>query len=208
MLATENWRNITRISKRAIALALVATIAIPAAAPASTETTSTPTSTREAATDAFKAQQAEIAARKRAAAARAAAARRRALARRRGKISRSTVLKRGFSWVKRRVPYSQSRSYRGYRTDCSGFVSMAWKARTSYTTRSFGPVTKRIAKRNLRAGDAVLYPGHVVLFVKWKNRGAGTFVAYEQANSRKDCIRSIRSVNKRGARALRYRKIL
>src|SRR4051794_36736932 len=46
------------------------------------------------------------------------------------KLKRSTIKKRGWSWVKAKVPYSQTsyhcNGYGNYRQDCSGFVSMAW----------------------------------------------------------------------------------
>lgn len=191
---------------RVTALALAATLVVPAAI------TAAPTSSRDAAKEAFQQQQraeaqrvaaAKLAAKRRAA-KRAAALR---LARaRRARITRAQVLSRGRSWVRKRIPYSQSRYYKGYRTDCSGFVSMAWRASTSYTTRSIGAISKRIGRGSLRPGDAVLYSGHIVLFVKWKSKRAGTFVCYEEANSRADSRRSIRRLKK--GRAIRYRRIV
>src|SRR5438105_14469861 len=50
---------------------------------------------------------------------------------------RRSALDRGLRWFDEKVPYSQSRSHDGYRTDCSGFVSMAWQLGTSYTTADF-----------------------------------------------------------------------
>jgi len=189
----------TSIVSRALVLAIAAALLVPAAAPATT------VSTRTAAATAFKKQQAARAtAAKRAAAKRAAAKRALAL-KRRGMISRKAVVSRGAKWVSKRVSYSQSRYYNGYRTDCSGFVSMAWGARTSYTTGTISGAARRISASQLKPGDAVLYSGHVVLFVKWKNKRAGTFVAYEQANSAKDCIKSVKRL--KGGKALRYRKI-
>lgn len=41
-------------------------------------------------------------------------------------VARSTMIARGQSWVDKHVPYNQQGSYDGYRTDCSGFVSMCW----------------------------------------------------------------------------------
>src|SRR5690606_37341025 len=47
------------------------------------------------------------------------------------KISRNTVIKRAKTWLTavdgHQVPYSQSKTFKGYRTDCSGYVSMALK---------------------------------------------------------------------------------
>jgi hypothetical protein len=41
-------------------------------------------------------------------------------------VARNTMIARGQSWVDKHVPYNQQGSYEGYRTDCSGFVSMCW----------------------------------------------------------------------------------
>lgn len=41
-------------------------------------------------------------------------------------IARTTIISRGQDWVDKHVPYSQTGSHDGYRTDCSGFVSMCW----------------------------------------------------------------------------------
>jgi len=41
-------------------------------------------------------------------------------------IGRSTIVARGQDWVDKHVPYNQGATHDGYRTDCSGFVSMAW----------------------------------------------------------------------------------
>jgi len=41
-------------------------------------------------------------------------------------VARSTMISRGQDWVNKHVPYSQEKTYDGYRTDCSGFVSMCW----------------------------------------------------------------------------------
>ena len=39
-------------------------------------------------------------------------------------ITRATVLARAQAWVDKPVPYSQAKYHLGYRTDCSGYVSM------------------------------------------------------------------------------------
>ena len=48
-----------------------------------------------------------------------------------GSISRDEVISRAQDWVNRKIPYSQSKTTDGYRQDCSGYVSMAWKSSTS-----------------------------------------------------------------------------
>src|SRR4051812_37995954 len=49
-------------------------------------------------------------------------------------ISRAEIIARAQTWVAAQVPYSQDDYYGGYRTDCSGYVSMALKTSGSYWT--------------------------------------------------------------------------
>lgn len=86
--------------------------------------------------------------------------------------ARVDILQRAFHWVDDDVPYSQSDEYEGYRTDCSGFVSMCWDAgEPGETTASFpdsGKVQMLDSFDDLVPGDAIDAPGHhVVLFVGW-----------------------------------------
>lgn len=54
---------------------------------------------------------------------------------------------RGQKWVDKNVPYNQNKTYDGYRTDCSGFVSMCWGvAKPGVSTQGFGSVSTRITK--------------------------------------------------------------
>ena len=46
-------------------------------------------------------------------------------------ITRGEILARAESWLHPPVPYSQTAFRDGYRTDCSGYVSMAWRRSTS-----------------------------------------------------------------------------
>lgn len=122
-----------------------------------------------------------------------------------GAITRSQVISRGEQWVKKRIGYSQSRYYRGYRRDCSGFVSMAWRLGHSYTTRTIHRRATRIRVSSLRPGDAVLIPGrHVSLFAGWKNKRARTYYALEQTTWGSHAKKRVRRVPSR-ARALRRR---
>jgi hypothetical protein len=90
---------------------------------------------------------------------------------------RKTVLQRGLSWFDQKVPYSQSKSHEGYRTDCSGFVSMCWDLGTSFTTADFvaGEGDDSLLKSfdDLVPGDAMVRrvggSGHVVLFAGWQD---------------------------------------
>ena len=93
-------------------------------------------------------------------------------------ISKSTVHDRMQHWVDAAVPYrlftrfflflltsiyqnkigltfSQSAYYEGYRTDCSGYVSMGWQLSTSYWTGSLTEVCHKITS-GIAMGDAIL----------------------------------------------------
>jgi hypothetical protein len=106
-----------------------------------------------------------------------------------GTIGTSEILSRAKNWYDRDIPYSQTSTAtdvngRYYRTDCSGFVSMAWHLSSSLTTSTLPDVSTVISKSSLRPGDALdnTSDGHVVLFVKWLDKSEGTFSFYQEAN--------------------------
>jgi hypothetical protein len=112
-------------------------------------------------------------------------------------IPRTDVLARARSWVEAKVPYSMEAYYGGYRTDCSGFVSMAWRANDSYTTRSVYLVSHEIVKDELKPGDALLWRktygdeiGHVRLFGGWLDTGQDRYWVYEQTASVGSAVRA------------------
>lgn len=113
------------------------------------------------------------------------------------------VVARAQSWVDRNVPYSQKRSFEGYRTDCSGFVSMAWGLDESYTTRSISTKGTPVALGDLEPGDAILTPGHIVIFAGWANTEHTTFLALEEANRRLGSVARVKDLpaNGRGLRS-------
>jgi hypothetical protein len=121
-------------------------------------------------------------------------------------ITRPAVLKRANHWIKRRVGYSQHAYYGGYRRDCSGFVSMAWKLKRSYTSSTIRRETRRISWRALRPGDAVRRRGHVEIFGGWKNERHRRYWALEEEGRGKPALRRVKQF-KRGYSALRYRRI-
>ncbi len=97
-------------------------------------------------------------------------------------ITRDQVLSRAQRRVNAPVPYSQSKYYAGYRTDCSGYVSSAWATGTSWATRSFHLVTHPIPVADLKPGDALLKKGyHIRLFYGWLDEEQTQYVAYESA---------------------------
>jgi hypothetical protein len=125
-------------------------------------------------------------------------------------ITRNSVLARAQSWVDSPVRYSRTKRHLGYRTDCSGYVSMCWKTKTSWSTRSFGGVTRRIAASQLRPGDALLKKGyHIRLFYGWIDEAHTQYVAYEAGNSLVGVCRihSIAEDLRAGYKPTRYRRI-
>jgi hypothetical protein len=98
-------------------------------------------------------------------------------------VPRDATLARGMAWINVEVPYSQARYYGGYRTDCSGFVSMCWATRGSYNTKTLHDVAHPISVNDLRPGDALLRAGyHVRLFAGWIDDAHTRYVAYEQTS--------------------------
>jgi hypothetical protein len=126
-------------------------------------------------------------------------------------IPRTTVLTRAYSWVKHPVKYSQSKYHLGYRTDCSGYVSMCWDTKRSWSTATFYRVTHRITRGDLRPGDAMLRPGyHVRLFHHWLNRSHTSYATYESGYGKVAVIRkhSLWTDLRAGYTPTRYNEIL
>jgi hypothetical protein len=125
-------------------------------------------------------------------------------------ITRDTVLTRAQTWVDAAVPYSQKKHYHGYRTDCSGFVSMCWQtAKPGWDTATFHHVTHTIAVSALKPGDAMLKRGyHIMLFVGWVDPAHTQYVVREQTGPAKADIRSIASDIGFGYKPTRYNKIV
>ncbi len=130
-------------------------------------------------------------------------------------ITRSAVVTRARTWVVKNTAYSQSRyatvggdlipsttsspSRYGYRTDCSGFVSMSLGLVSSTTgaplsldtaslpyrcTELTGTVTQQ--KAQLKPGDLIIKPktstygGHAIVFVRWLDTGRTKFLGYHE----------------------------
>jgi|SRR5688572_628539 len=112
-------------------------------------------------------------------------------------VTRPEIIRRGMSWVNRGVPYSMFRYLDGWRTDCSGLVSMAWRLDSNRWTGNLAAVGQRIPHLQLQPGDMLLYhnPGnphsgsHVVLFERWVDRPGGDFWIIEQTPPRARRIR-------------------
>ncbi|MDO5068194.1 MAG: phage tail tip lysozyme [Propionibacteriaceae bacterium] len=111
-----------------------------------------------------------------------------------GPISRAEVIGRAQHWLNQPVPYSMGANTgdpqgRPYRTDCSGFVSMAFHLDESLNTVSLTGRVTEIPKDELKVGDIVgnLGPGtegmngHVVIFNGWVDEARTQFRTIEQA---------------------------
>ncbi|MFC4587901.1 C40 family peptidase [Sphaerisporangium corydalis] len=110
-------------------------------------------------------------------------------------ITRSAMIARAKTWnphTSKRIPYSQAKTHGGYRTDCSGYVSMALGlAKPGPITVGLAKAayTKRIKISELRKGDLIIdaignnNTRHVVIFEKWANTGHTSYWAYEQRGS-------------------------
>jgi len=96
---------------------------------------------------------------------------------------RRQIIARADHWVAQHVPYNQGAWHEGYRTDCSGYISMCWGLRDSLVTSTMPQVSHRIAKEDLRAGDVLLNTdvatGHVILFDRWADYAHNSYVGYE-----------------------------
>ena len=96
---------------------------------------------------------------------------------------RRQILARAEHWVAQHVPYNQGYWHEGYRTDCSGYVSMCWGLRDSMVTSTMPQISHRIAKEDLRPGDVLLNTdvatGHVILFDRWADYAHNTYVGFE-----------------------------
>lgn len=137
-------------------------------------------------------------------------------------ISRSEVIARAHYWNALNVPYNQG-AYRAgpgesrkYRTDCSGFVSMAWHLPESRWTGSLDDVSTVIKYSALRPGDILMRDkdqasGHVVIFERWTDSSKSAMWILEQASRAADMNYRKVSVSDRrnaGYIAYKYKKIL
>ncbi|MCO5968747.1 hypothetical protein [Actinoallomurus soli] len=112
-----------------------------------------------------------------------------------GKISRNEVIQRAAYWYKHRagIRYNWQGSYRDpdgqhrYRTDCSGYVSMALHLKTSASTVTLPGYGVKIGRKSMKKGDftGILgagtggAAGHVRIFEKWANKAHTAYWAYD-----------------------------
>ena len=106
--------------------------------------------------------------------------------------SRATTIARAKTWLTadkgHQVPYSQSSKFGGYRTDCSGYVSMALQLpKQPYTVQLASKAySTKITMAQLRQGDLVIDATgdsnhrHAVIFDHWIDAKHTRYYAYEQ----------------------------
>ncbi|AJE82995.1 MULTISPECIES: NlpC/P60 family protein [Streptomyces] len=107
--------------------------------------------------------------------------------------SRDTTINRAKTWLTAnngsQVPYSQTATWDGYRTDCSGYVSMALslgKPGPNTVGLASSTYTTKINMSQLQKGDLIIDANgssttrHVVIFVKWNDSAHTSYEAYEQ----------------------------
>jgi hypothetical protein len=110
-------------------------------------------------------------------------------------ITRAKVIANAKTWhphTAQRVPYSQSKTHNGYRTDCSGYASMALglgKPGLNTVGLAGSSVSTRIKMSQLKQGDLIIdatgtsNTRHVVIFEKWANSAHTSYWEYEQRGS-------------------------
>jgi hypothetical protein len=107
---------------------------------------------------------------------------------------RDEIIARAQTWLEPKTPYDMNGRRDGYRTDCSGYVSMAWglpiDTNGGLTTVGLSKISHEIAKDELLPGDILLditgndgFARHVVMFAGWANDERTDYVGYETADS-------------------------
>lgn len=99
-------------------------------------------------------------------------------------ITRAEILARAKHWVDEEVPYSQTSHYEGYRTDCSGMASMAWRLPMSYSTRTLraSGYLVQVHRDQIQPGDMLLkYDYHAAIFYRWADADHTWYWTLEQS---------------------------
>jgi hypothetical protein len=139
-----------------------------------------------------------------------------------GTITRGEVWERAVTWVRTGVPYS-STAYAAdpqgkmYRTDCSGFVSMAWHLSGNPDTDSLSRYASKLGSfQEMKTGDVFLRPkngvygaGHVALFVEWANDAHTTaWIMDENGTLARQTTKTIAMYSAMGYSPYRYSNII
>lgn len=113
-------------------------------------------------------------------------------------VRRDEIIERAESWLRPSVPYSATKFHQNefgiYRTDCSGYVSMAWglpgvphNRRGGLDTLGLAIVSVTIERDELRAGDVLLRTEgsrlirHVAVFGEWADEDRTAYWGFEQS---------------------------
>ncbi|MGW9825520.1 hypothetical protein ACUXNS_000504 [Brevibacterium pityocampae] len=136
-----------------------------------------------------------------------------------GTGDRGDIIARAMFWAEQPVPYSMEAYTQGpdgkmYRTDCSGFVSMAWGLDTSESTVTLPHHSYVIPKDDLQPGDILLKggpgtagaAGHVAIFNGWANAEKTAYYGIEQAGGTGTVARVISYPYDNDASYVPYRK--
>ncbi|MFO0662482.1 MAG: hypothetical protein U0174_00945 [Polyangiaceae bacterium] len=123
-----------------------------------------------------------------------------------GSAVRKQILERAYKWLDASVAYDQTKSYKvpgdakAYRTDCSGFVSMAWSLSSSLNTAAFSQASggRRLSSfAALQPGDALLHPktsrepyAHIMLFAGWEDDDHEQLCAIQMMDTENDMVMS------------------
>lgn len=103
---------------------------------------------------------------------------------------RGEIISRGFTWLDDGVRFNMQGTYQSYRTDCSGFVSMAWDlGAPGLNTRGFGGKNSDTTRFNdydqLVPADALVRPGHhSFIFLGWNDKDRKGMCVLEQSSSK------------------------
>jgi hypothetical protein len=150
-----------------------------------------------------------------------------------GRITRTQILIRAMNWVRLGVAYSQDNSRaawdvnrgRRYRTDCSGFVSMAWALDPLASGLGRAPVTWELPRyatpirwARLASGDILLRldpadrgSEHVELFERWAGSARRTMAVLESSSSygrtRRRLV-TVAALARAGYAPYRYRNVI
>jgi putative cell wall-binding protein len=126
-------------------------------------------------------------------------------------ITRLEIIGRAKRWVDLEVSYSQRHFFEGYRQDCSGMTSMAWKLGHSYTSWTLPPQGEEIHRDELQPGDMICKPHyHALVFYKWADADHTMYWALEQSGSVGHAVERLAKYpywNHDNVRAYRHRDI-
>ncbi|GEB24484.1 cell wall-associated hydrolase [Brevibacterium aurantiacum] len=118
--------------------------------------------------------------------------------------ARDEIIDRAQTWVDQQVPYDMTGYHpdpqgNEYRTDCSGFVSMAWGLDASENTVTLPDFAETIDKEDLKPGDVLMKGGpgtegangHVAIFNGWANDEHTAYYGIEEGGSTETVAREI-----------------